>query len=77
MIICSNRIEKAAAEGAEIAANSKDIERSALRSAISGLRSARAGIAGNMSMSAEVRAQALAGIDEGIAEVESDIAKAN
>ena len=77
MIICSNRIEKAAAEGAEIAVNSKDIERSALRSAISGLRSARAGIAGNMSMSAEVRAQALAGIDEGIAEVESDIAKAN
>jgi bla regulator protein BlaR1 len=77
MIICSNRIEKAAADGAEIAANSKDIERSALRSAISGLRSARAGIAGNMSMSAEVRAQALAGIDEGIAEVESDIAKAN
>ncbi len=77
MIICSNRIEKAAADGAEIAANSKDIERSALRLAISGLRSARAGIAGNMSMSAEVRAQALAGIDEGIAEVESDIAKAN
>ena len=75
MIICSNRIEKAAAEGTEMAVNSKDIQRSALRSAISGLRSARAGIAGNMSMSAEVRAHALAGIDEGIAEVESDIAK--
>ncbi len=75
MIICSNRIEKAAAEGTEMAVNSKDIQRSALRSAISGLRSARVGIAGNMSMSAEVRAHALAGIDEGIAEVESDIAK--
>ncbi|MEG3166072.1 M56 family metallopeptidase [Sphingomonas sp. PB2P19] len=76
MIICSNRIEKAAADGAQLAANSKDIERSALRSAITGLRSARAGIVGNMSMSAEQRAQALAGIDEGIAEVEADIAKA-
>jgi bla regulator protein BlaR1 len=77
MIICSNRIEKAAAEGAEMAANNKDIQRSALRSAMSGLRSARAGIAGNMSMSAEARAEALAGIDEGIAEVEADIAKAD
>jgi bla regulator protein BlaR1 len=77
MIICSNRIEKAAAEGAEMAANSKDIQRSALRSAMSGLRSARAGIAGNMSMSAEARAEALAGIDKGIAEVEADIAKAD
>jgi bla regulator protein BlaR1 len=77
MIICSNRIEKAAAEGAEMAANNKDIQRSALRSAISGLRSARAGIAGNMSMSAEARAEALGGIDEGIAEVEADMAKAD
>jgi beta-lactamase regulating signal transducer with metallopeptidase domain len=77
MILCKNRIEEAAAEGAQIAANSRDIERHALRSAISGLRSARAGIASNMSMSAEVRAHALAGIDEGIAEVEADIAKAN
>lgn len=77
MVVCTNRIEKAAADAAELAVNSKDIERNALRHAITGLRSARAGIAGNMSMPADQRAQALAGIDQGIAEVESDIAKAD
>jgi bla regulator protein BlaR1 len=77
MVICTNRIEKAATAAAELAVNSKDIERGALRHAIAGLRSARAGIASNMSMSADQRAQALAGIDQGIAEVESDIAEAD
>ncbi len=75
MIICTNRIAEVASAGAAMAVNSKDIERNALQSALSGLTSARAGIATNPSMTAEQRSEALAGIDEGIAEVQADIAK--
>lgn len=75
MIICTNRIAKMASEGAAMAANGKDIERHALESALAGLRSARAVIAANTGMSAEQRTEALAGIDEGIAEVQADMAK--
>lgn len=76
IIICTNRIEQAAAEGAKVAANSGEIERNALRSAIAGLRSARASIENNQHMSNEARSDALKGIDEAMAEVTADIAKA-
>jgi bla regulator protein BlaR1 len=75
IIICTNRIEKAASEGARVAANSKDIERNAMQSALSGLRAARSSIEANRDMSDVQRAAALKGIDEGIAEVAADIAK--
>ncbi len=72
-IICRNRIEKIAREGAAVAANSANIERQAYRSALDGLRKARAGMTAKGSSSAE----ALKAIDEAIAEVESDLAKVN
>ena len=75
IIICTNRIEQAASEGARVAANSKDIERNALQSALSGLRAARSSIEANRDMSDVQRAAALKGIDEGMAEVAADIAK--
>jgi beta-lactamase regulating signal transducer with metallopeptidase domain len=76
IIICSNRIERVASEGAAIAANGADIERNAYHSALRGLQSARAGIATNMSMAEEARKEALQGIDQAIKEVEEDMAKA-
>jgi bla regulator protein BlaR1 len=75
IIICSNRIEKVAAEGAAIAANSKDIERKAYAGALAGLRAAREKMLRSPEMGAEARAQAVAGIDTAIAEIEADIAK--
>ena len=74
MIICTNRIQAAAAQGATLAANSGEIERDALRAAASGLRAARASIEGNASMTAAQRAEALKGIDQGLAEVTADMA---
>ena len=74
MIICTNRIEAVAAEGAATAANSADIERHALESALAGLRSARAGIAGNPALTGDQRVAALKGIEEGLAEIERDLA---
>ncbi len=76
IIICTNRIERVAGEGAAIAANSAAIERNAYRSALRGLQNARAGIAANMSMAEEARKQALQGIDTAIKQVEEDMAKA-
>ena len=77
IVICSDRIELVAAKGAAIAANSKDIERKAYASALTGLRAARENMLRSPEMGAEARAQALAGIDTAIAEVEADIAKAD
>lgn len=69
IIICSNRIEKAAADGAAMAANSVAMQKNAMQAALSGLQSARAGIVGNKDMSVAQRAEALKGIDEAIVEV--------
>lgn len=77
IVICTDRIEKAAADGAAMAANSKDIERNALASALSGLQAARSTVEGNQSMTAQQRAEALASIDTSLAEVQADIAKVN
>ena len=76
IIICTNRIAQAAAEGERVAANSAEIERSALRSALAGLRAARLNIPREQTMSLEARTEALKGIDQALAEVNADIAKA-
>lgn len=84
IIICRNRIEhaaklaandgaRAAREAAMVKANSADIERNAYRSALRGLRDARAG----MLARGGADAQGLKAIDEAIAEVEADLAKVN
>lgn len=75
IIICTNRIEKLAADGAATAANSKDIERNALTAALSGLRSARDGMLAGRGMDDAGNRQAIPAIEEAIAEVEADLAK--
>ncbi|MEG3087348.1 M56 family metallopeptidase [Sphingomonas sp. PB4P5] len=72
IIICTNRIEAAAAHGAMVAANSQEIQRNAHRAALAGLRTARASLETNRALAADARAEALAGIDEAIAEAASD-----
>jgi beta-lactamase regulating signal transducer with metallopeptidase domain len=71
IVICTNRIEKITENAARIAANSKDIERNAYRSALTGLRNARA------DMALKGNNEALKAIDQAIAEIESDLAKVN
>ena len=89
-IICRDRIERMARDGERMASNAKrlavraeivmlragEIERHARMSALDGVRAARAGIVANRDMSESARAAALKGIDEAIAELEADAAKA-
>ncbi|MBN8807074.1 MAG: peptidase M56 [Sphingomonas sp.] len=77
ILICQNRIERAAQRGAEMAANSKDIERNAYTQALAGLRAARARMANDPKMTGEARSDALEGIDESIKELEDDLAHAD
>jgi hypothetical protein len=77
IIICQNRIERMAHDGAAMAARAPDIERRAYGRALEGLRSARNRINGNTAMSTDERAHALQGIDEAIREIEGDLAKVN
>lgn len=77
IVICTNRIERQAAQGAAMAANSADIERNAYAHALSGLRDARVRMLAATEMSADARKQALEEIDTAIKEVESDLAKVN
>ncbi len=79
MVICANRIEKAAAEGAaagaEMAANSAGIERNALQAALSGLRATRQGLLAGRGMEDPGNREAIPAIEEAIAEVEADLAE--
>jgi beta-lactamase regulating signal transducer with metallopeptidase domain len=80
MIICTNRIEKLAADSEKLAANSvntAEIERNAYRSALTGLQSARARVENDPKVTGDARSEALAAIDQSIAEIQADIAKAD
>lgn len=74
MVICTNRIEAAAAEGARVAVKSKAIRAQALASALASLDTARASIRAQRDMSAEQRREALAGLDEAMVEMRSEMA---
>ena len=83
IIICRNRIEWLAKDATRRAADARivmlrsgEIERHARMSALEGVRAARAGIVANRDMSESARAAALKGIDQAIAELEADAAKA-
>lgn len=76
IIVCTDRIAAAAAKGAEMAANSKDIERNAYSHALDGLHRSRANVMAAAAMTAAQRKEALAGIDTAIAELEADLAHA-
>ncbi|PZQ60071.1 MAG: peptidase M56 [Sphingomonas taxi] len=73
-VICTDRIERVAAEGARAAVDARRIERQSLRTALSGLQSARAGMVGNPHLSDEQRRHALAGIDEALADLREQLA---
>jgi bla regulator protein BlaR1 len=77
MIICTNRIERMAREGAAMAANGKDIERNAYRSALAGLRSAQERMRSDTRMGEAARKEAILAIDQSIKEIEEDLAKVN
>lgn len=77
IIICTNRIERVAREGAAMAVNAKDIERNAYRSALQGLRSVREPMASNQQMKGDFRREALQAIDQSIRELEEKLAKVN
>lgn len=77
IIICTNRIERVAREGAAMAANAKDIERNAYRSALAGLRSAQERMRSDTRMGEEARKEAVLAIDQSIKELEQDLAKVN
>ena len=75
IIICTNRIERMAREGAAMAANAKDIERNAYRSALAGLRSAQERMRADTRMGEDARKEAIQAIDQSIKEIEEDLAK--
>lgn len=83
-VICTDRIERAAERAgeaaaaaaeaaAEVAVDARRIERDALRGALEGLRGARAAIAGNRYLTGEQRRRALAGLEEGLREIQDDL----
>lgn len=83
IIICRNRIAKIALDARRhaeasriITLRSVEVERDARRSALEGVRAAREGIIANRDLSDAARAAALKGIDQAIAELEADAAKA-
>jgi len=83
VIICRNRIERLAGDAERRAADARivmlrsgEIERAARRSALDSVRAARESILANRDMSEASRTAALKGIDEAIAELEADAAKA-
>ena len=71
MIICSDRIANISIDATRMAAQSK---RFGMQSALMGLRQARRSIERESDMGAAERAQALAGIDQAIAEVQKEAA---
>lgn len=54
-----------------------EIERNAYRSALEGVRNARAGMVANKNLTGEARTSALKAMDEAIAELEANLAKVN
>ena len=75
MIVCADRIERVASDAAQAAMRSGDVERNALRTALTSLEHTRAGLASNRGMTTDQRSEALAGIDEAIAEMKADVAR--
>ncbi|MFM9829211.1 MAG: M56 family metallopeptidase [Sphingomonas sp.] len=76
IILCMNRIHKLAIEQAQLAGNSADIERRAYQSALDGVRAARDRMAANSDLAADARKEALTALDQAIAELEENVAKA-
>lgn len=72
IIICTDRIEGQERIGAQMAANSAQIQRDAMRQARVGLRQARSQMESAQYMSEEARREARAAIDQSIADMQRD-----
>ena len=72
IIICRNRAQRLASEGAVVAANAQDLARGSLAHALTSLRLSRPSIATNPNLTDAQRRSALAGIDQAIAELAAD-----
>ncbi len=77
LIICSNRIEPVTQQGAALAANSKDIELDAYRSALAGLRTAQQRMLTDTKVGEKGREEAIKVIDKSIKAIEDDLARVN
>jgi len=75
IVICTNRIEKLAHDGAVLAMQSRDIQREAYRSALDGLRSAQARMRANRAMGEQARDEAIRAIDGAIDDMEVRMTK--
>lgn len=81
MIVCTDRVERVAADaalhaeaGQQAAIAGRAAARAGLTAALSGLRAARASIEAQTELSAAQKREALNGIDEGLREIEQEIA---
>jgi beta-lactamase regulating signal transducer with metallopeptidase domain len=79
-IVCKDNIQRIvvraeadAVRGAKAAASAQGMAASSMRSALAGMRAARASVATQAGLTADARAEAIAGIDEGIRELQSEI----
>ncbi len=73
-VICNDRIAAAARAGALSETDQQDIQRKAMNAALASLYATRASLAANGMIPDEGRQEAVAGIDESIAELKSEIA---
>ena len=80
IVICTNRINYTATNAQRTAmasVNTAEIERNAYRSALTGLQNARARVESDPKVTGDARREALQAIDESMAEIQADIAKAD
>lgn len=77
IVICTNRIEQVAREGAAIAARSKDIQRNAYRGALDGLRVAQENMRRDQAMNEIGRREAIKALDRAIRDMEANLAEVN
>ncbi|CUS43786.1 MAG: M56 family metallopeptidase [Pseudomonadota bacterium] len=77
IVICTNRIERIAREGAAVAARSKDIQRNAYRGALEGLRTAQENMRRDQGMSEIGRREAIKALDGAIRDMEANLAEVN
>jgi hypothetical protein len=74
MVICRNRIERVAEEGAAAAAHGQEVRRNALSSALASIEVARGSIRGNRNLTDDQRQDALEGLDEAVVELREEMA---
>jgi bla regulator protein blaR1 len=81
MIICSNRIEQmsvaAAAKGEQAHRAGMQARRAGMQAGLAGIEAGRASILANRNLTDEQRKEALAGLDEAMAEMRAEMAKSD